>query len=95
MKKIKIRGLIVIAGTIFLLWGGIIILKGLYDAFWAEPEANYFSPKKWEFVSQNEWLRWSGFELSYGLFCFGFGIYLRKIATSFPEYQEKEDVGKT
>jgi len=91
MKKVKIRGLFIIAGTIFLFWGALIATKGIYDAFSGEPEANYFSSYKWEFVSRAEWLRWSGLELVYGLSSFALGIYLRKIARSFGEYQEKKD----
>jgi hypothetical protein len=91
MRKVKIRGLIVIAGTIFLIWGAIVGIKGLYDAFFGEPEANFFSLTKWEFVTRAQWLRWSGFELVYGLSAIALGLYLRRLSAKFAEYREKKE----
>lgn len=86
MKKIKIRGLVNAAGWIFFAWGGIITVKGLYDMFWGEPEANFYSRVKWEFITQQQWLNWAGFELAYGLACAGIASLLWKYAKRTPEY---------
>jgi hypothetical protein len=90
MRKIKIRGLVMSAFWMFLSWGMLVAAKGLYDAFWGEPEANYYSPHKWEFVSQSQWLTWSGFELAYGLACAGVAVLLWKYAPFLPQYIERK-----
>lgn len=69
LEKIKIRGLVRTSGWIFLLWGTVIAVKGLLDAFWLEPEANYYSLKKWEFISIDQWIRYATFEVVYGFAC--------------------------
>jgi hypothetical protein len=84
MEKIKIRGLFQSAGWIFFIWGSIVAVKGAYDVFWGEPEANYFSAAKWEFVSRQQWYTWSGFEISYGLACIGVAYLLRTVARRVP-----------
>jgi hypothetical protein len=89
MKKIKIRGLVVAASWIFLAWGGIVAVKGVYDAFWGEPEANFFSPQKWDFISRHQWLTWTGFEITYGLACVGIALVLRAYAPLLPPYIER------
>ncbi len=85
-EKIKIRGLARIPGWIFILWGSLIALTGLYHAFFGEPEANYYSPEKWDFVTQEQWLRWSGFEFTYGLACIGIGLLCWEYAKRLPEW---------
>ena len=57
------------AGWIFLIWGTVVALKGLLDAFWLEPEANYYSLKKWEFITIDKWIRYATFEVVYGIVC--------------------------
>ncbi len=95
-EKIKIRGLLKIAGRIFLCWGIIIAAKGIYDLFWGEPEANMFSPQKWDFVTRGQWMTWSGFELTYGLCCVGIWILLKKYSGFLPEIIERNyDQDKT
>ncbi len=69
-----------ISSWIFRIWGALVSLKGFFDAAFGEPEANMFSPDKWDFISYNQWLRWSGFEITYGIFCFAFGYFLFELA---------------
>ncbi len=89
-EKIKIRGLVEIAGRIFTVWGALIVFLGFYHSFFGEPEANFYSPAKWEFVTQEQWLRWSGFEIAYGLACAGIGILCKEFAKRLPEWVERE-----
>jgi len=90
MEKIKIRGLVICSGWIFSFWGGVIILKGLYDAFIGQPEANHFSRQAWEFISQQQWLSWSGFEITYGGACVALGIILKTVSGHIPEFIERK-----
>lgn len=95
-EKVLIRGLVRCAGWIFLIWGILVTCKGIGDSFWGEPEANYFSSEKWEFVTKIQWLRYAGFETVYGLACIGVAYLLWKYASYMPEYytrpaQEKDD----
>lgn len=88
-QKVKVRGLARIAGWIFCGWGGVVAFLGLYHAFWGEPEANYYSPEKWEFVTKAQWLRWTGFEMTYGLACVGLGLACWEFAKRLPEWIER------
>jgi hypothetical protein len=63
-----------------MLWGGLVALKGLWDCFWGQPEANFFSPHPWEFVTREQWSRYAGFELTYGVACAALGWGLMKWA---------------
>jgi hypothetical protein len=85
LETIKIRGLVRLAAAIFAGWGGPVALKGLYDLFLGEPEANLYAPKPWAFVTQEQWLRWSGFELAYGLACLGLAWYCWRWSARLPE----------
>ena len=85
-EKIKIRGLARISGWIFLCWGSLIAFAGIYHAFLGEPEANFYSPEKWQFVTQKQWLRWNGFEIAYGLSCIGIGILCWEYGKRLPEW---------
>ncbi|OGR83619.1 MAG: hypothetical protein A2902_05865 [Elusimicrobia bacterium RIFCSPLOWO2_01_FULL_64_13] len=89
VRKVKVRGLARIAGWILVLWGGLVSLIGLYDAFFGEPEANFYSLEKWEFVTQSQWLRWSGFETAYGLACAGLGLACWEFAKRLPDWIER------
>ena len=84
-ESIKIRGLARLAAAIFAGWGGLVSFKGLYDLFWGEPEANLYAPVKWAFVTEPQWMRWAGFELTYGLACIGLAWYCVRWARSLPE----------
>ena len=85
-EKVRIRGLARIAGWIFVVWGSVVGFVGLYHAFFGEPEANYYSLTKWEFVTQEQWLRWSGFEAAYGVACIGLGLLAWEYAKRLPEW---------
>ncbi len=90
MEKIKIRGLAVIAAGLLGLWGFVVALKGLFDLFVGEPDANLYSSYKWQFVTQEQWLRYGGFELAYGLACAGIAYYLWRYARCLPEVVERK-----
>lgn len=85
METIKIRGLAKISAWMFAVWGGVVTLKGLYDIGWGQPDANQYAPTAWAFVSQEEWLRYSGFETLYGAACLGAAWYLFKLSRFLPE----------
>ena len=89
MEKVKIRGLVRIAGWLLNIWGGVVAFKGLYDCFFGEPEANYYSLEKWQFVTQDQWLKWGGFEMAYGLACMGLGWACWETAKRLPEWIER------
>jgi hypothetical protein len=91
-KVIKVRGLVRTAGWLFCVWGAVIASKGFFDLLWGEPEANFYSPRPWEFVSRAQWLNWSGFEVIYGMACVGIAWLLWKYAAYVPEQivREKE-----
>ena len=63
----------------------MILLKGLYDLGWGEPDANLYSPAKWAFVSLEQWRRYSRFELVYGVACCLIAAYLLRLARFVPE----------
>ena len=89
MKKVKIRGLASTAGWIFFVWGALVALKGFWDLFIGEPEANIYSPEKWQFISRKQWMTWSGFEVTYGIACLGVAYLLWRYSKRLPEYLEK------
>ena len=90
MEKVKIRGLVRIAGWIFIVWGALVTFKGFFDSFFGEPEANFYSPEKWQFVTQDQWLKWSGFEIAYGLAMVALGLVCWEAAKRLPEWIERE-----
>lgn len=79
------RGLLIVPIIGFGLWGSVVALKGLYDLFIGEPEANLYAPAKWAFVTQQQWLRYAGFELVYGLCLVGLAYALRRYSRFLPE----------
>lgn len=88
-ERIKVRGLPRIAAGVLGVWGTIVSLKAVYDIFVGEPEANLYSPHKWEFVSQEQWLRYGGFELAYGLALLALAWLLVKYSRFLPEWVER------
>jgi len=90
MKKLKIRGLAVCASWILAVWGTLVSVKGFWDVFFGEPESNYYSQTKWEFISQKQWLTWSGFEITYGITCISIAYLLVKYAEKLPEFIERK-----
>ncbi|MBI4056361.1 MAG: hypothetical protein HY399_02315 [Elusimicrobia bacterium] len=89
MEKIKVRGLVKISGTLFFVWGLLVAVKSLYDLFWGEPESNRYSLKPWEFVSREQWFRYAGFELVYGLACLALAWTLFQYAAKLPEFRTR------
>src|SRR4051812_18715695 len=89
-EKVAVRGLAFLAAWIFLAWGGLVCLKGLYDLVWGQPEANFYSPRPWDFVTRPQWARWSAFEAVYGLACAGLGWAARTYAGRLPEWVARE-----
>ena len=83
--KVKVRGLALISAAMFCVWGAVVAPKGAYDLFWGEPEANLYAPRPWAFVTQEQWLRYAGFELAYGLACLGVAWFLFKYSRFLPE----------
>jgi len=92
-RRIRVRGLAVLAAWIFGLWGALVSCKGLYDLFWGVPEANAYSPQPWGFVTREAWLRYGGFELSYGICCLALAWYLVRYSRFLPESIERETAG--
>jgi hypothetical protein len=95
MEKIKIRGLVHISGRIFFVWGVFVGLKGFWDAFIGEPEANFFSPHKWEFVTKQQWFTWSGFEVAYGAASILAALVLFYYAKRLPDFVKRPIQVKT
>ena len=88
-ETIKIRGLARLAAAIFAGWGGLVAFKGIWDLFLGEPEANLYSQQRWAFVSEAQWMRWSGFELAYGAACVSLAWYCVRWARRLPETVER------
>lgn len=78
------RSLALLAAGVFFVWGAGAALKGLWDAFLGAPEARFFSAKPWDFVSRDQWFRFAGFELTYGLACLALGAACRMYAHRLP-----------
>jgi hypothetical protein len=89
-EKIAIRGLVRGSGYAVLIWGAVVVAKGLYDLIAGEPEANFYSPQPWEFVTKEQWLRYSSFETIYGLACVLCAVLLWKFAPRVPSWIERE-----
>ncbi|MFA6316729.1 MAG: hypothetical protein WC943_04865 [Elusimicrobiota bacterium] len=89
-EKVRIRGLGVLAAAIFGGWGALTTLKGLFDLFIGEPEANLYAPEPWAFVTREQWLRYGGFELAYGAACLALGWVLLRYSRFLPETLERE-----
>lgn len=81
------------AAWIFGLWGAVIAPKGLYDLFWGAPEANLYAPAPWAFVTREQWLRYGGFELAYGLCCIALAYFAYRYSRFLPETIVREGGG--
>lgn len=88
-EKVRVRGLAQIAAGIFGLWGALASGKGCFDLLWGTPEANLYAPAPWAFVSREQWLRYGGFELIYGLVCLGVAWTLVSYARLLPPFIER------
>ncbi len=90
IEKIKVRGLANISAWIFLTWGTIVFIDGLLDAFWLEPESNWFSLYKWQFVTIDQWTNYARFEMIYGACCIMIAGLLFHLKNNLPEWRERE-----
>lgn len=85
-ETIKIRGLARLASAIFAGWGGLVLLKGVYDLFLGgQPEANLYAPEPWAFVTREQWSRYAAFEAVYGLACLALAAWARRWSKRLPE----------
>jgi hypothetical protein len=73
-----------VAGWISFTFGGFVFLRGLWDCFAGQPEANHYSSFPWQFVTRGEWLSYAGFEMAYGLAACGLGWVAWQIARRLP-----------
>ncbi|MBI5245162.1 MAG: hypothetical protein HY922_15980 [Elusimicrobia bacterium] len=89
-ERIKVRGLARIASILFGLWGAVVAPKGLYDLLGGEPEANLYAPRPWAFVTQEQWRRYAGFELAYGLACLALAWLLWRYSRFLPKTLDRE-----
>lgn len=82
-EKVAAAGLARMAGGILWAGGALATGKGVWDCFRGAPEAQFFSPRPWSFVSHAQWMRFAGFELTFGLACLGLGwaawLYSRRL----------------
>lgn len=82
-EKVAVAGLARLAARLFWAVGVFVGGKGVWDCFRGQPEANFFSPRPWSFVTQAQWARFAGFELMFGLACAGLGwaawVYSRRL----------------
>lgn len=70
----------------FGIWGAVVFLKGAYDlVLGGQPEANLYAPVPWAFVTQAQWLRYSGFEATYGVTCLAIAWVLIRYGRFLPE----------
>ena len=83
------RGLAHISAWVFLVWGALVASKAFYDLFLGEPEANRYAPQKWAFVTQEQWLRYAGFELAYGLCCLFLAYAIFRYSRFLPDVLER------
>ena len=90
-QRINIRGVPRIAAWIFGVWGAVVVPKSVYDLFRGTPEANLYAPAPWAFVTREQWLRYAGFELFYGLCCLGLAYFLFRYSLLLPETAPREE----
>lgn len=88
-EKVKIRGLVQLSAWMFGVWGALVAPKGLVDLLGGEPEANLYAPRPWGFVTREQWFRYAGFELVYGLACLALAVLLWRYASKLPKFVER------
>ncbi|TXH28794.1 MAG: hypothetical protein E6Q99_02035 [Elusimicrobia bacterium] len=87
-RRFAVRGLAHLAAGVFFVVGAAAALKGLWDAFLGAPEARFFSAKPWDFVTRDQWFRFAGLELTYGLACLALGAACRVFARRLPVFRD-------
>jgi hypothetical protein len=93
-ERVVIAGLPRLGSWIFFVAGGLAAVKGVWDLFIGQPEANYFSPAPWQFVTREQWSRYAGFELTFGLACLAVGAAARTFARRLPAWVEREKLSE-
>lgn len=88
-EKVAVAGLARLAARIFWAAGAIVGVKGIWDFCGAQPEANFFSPRPWSFVTHAQWNRFAGFEMAFGLACAGLGWVARIYSRRLPPWIER------
>jgi hypothetical protein len=95
-EEVFVAPLARLVASIFAVWGTLVIFRAVYDLFWGSPEANLYSAHPWQFVSVSQWLRYAGFELSYGLVCASLAAGIYAYSKFLPETlrRKKSEFGK-
>lgn len=88
-ERIRIRGLAQLTSGILGFWGIVVAIKALYDLALGEPEANLYAPQRWAFVTREQWIRYAGFELIYGLACLALAWAVLKYSRFLPYSLER------
>lgn len=88
-EKVKVRGLAHLCAGLFGVWGAVVTVKAVYDLLAGEPEANLYSAEKWQFVTQEQWLRYAGFELCYGAACLALAWAVWRYSRFLPDWIER------
>jgi len=68
-ERKEIRGLVKLAGWLFYIWGVLVTIVGFLRLL------NINKPDS-EFVTAADWLRYSVFQVTYGMVCVGVGYLL-------------------
>jgi len=82
VKEVKLRPVVRTSGWIFVIWGTVVVIKGILDAFFLEPES--------EFITIKEWIRYAGFEIIYGFACIIFGLVIFEFSKRVKEKIKKK-----
>ncbi len=95
-EEVFVAPLARLVAVIFVIWGTLVVFRAVYDLFWGSPEANLYSAHPWQFVSVSQWLRYAGFELSYGLACVSLAAGIYAYSKFLPETlrRKKSEFGK-
>ena len=88
-EKVAVAGLGRLAAGILWAAGGGVGAKGVWDCFGGQPEAQFFSPRPWTFVTHAQWARFAVFEISFGLACAGVGWAAWVYARRLPAWRER------
>ncbi|HRY30125.1 MAG TPA: hypothetical protein P5079_08840 [Elusimicrobiota bacterium] len=89
-EKVAVRALPRLAAVLFMGWGTLFFIKGMWDCFVGGPEANFYSSRPWEFVTREQWFRFAGFEAFYGAAVFFLGRALWIFSKRLPAWRERE-----
>ena len=91
-EEVFVAPLARLVAFIFAVWGTVVVFRAVYDLFWGSPEANLYSAHPWQFVSVSQWLRYAGFELSYGLVCASLAAGIYAYSKFLPETLRRKKI---